>query len=82
MPVDLSIKRVPDEIVERLRRRAAMNHRSLQGELMAMLETHVADRLTLAQLAELNRAIGLRTAAEAVEMIREDRDDPRRGEPR
>jgi plasmid stability protein len=80
MPVDLSIKRVPDHLVQRLRERAAMNHRSLQGELMAMLEEHLipADRLTPAQLIEINRALGFRTPSESVEMIREDRDDPRR----
>ncbi|HEV3076551.1 MAG TPA: Arc family DNA-binding protein [Thermoanaerobaculia bacterium] len=80
MPVDLSIKRVPDHLVQRLRERAAMNHRSLQGELMAMLEEHMilADRLTPAQLIEINRALGFRTPSESVEMIREDRDDPRR----
>jgi plasmid stability protein len=84
MPVDLSIKRVPDVLVERLRKRAAMNHRSLQGELLAMLEEHVIQdgRLTLAQVIELNRASGFRTPSESVEMIREDRDDPLRGEPR
>jgi plasmid stability protein len=80
MPVDLSIKRVPDEFVQRLRKRAAMNHRSLQGELMSMLEQHVFqdEQLTPAQLIEINRALGFRTPSESVEMIREDRDDPRR----
>jgi len=84
MPLDLSIKRVPDLLVERLRKRAALNHRSLQGELMAMLEEHVTpqDRLTLEQVIEMNRAAGFRTPSESVEMIREDRDDPLRGEPR
>ena len=43
MPVNLSIKNVPDKIAERLRRRAARNHRSLQGELMAMLECATSD---------------------------------------
>jgi plasmid stability protein len=80
MPVDLSIKRVPDDVVERLRKRAAMNHRSLQGELMAMLEEHVSQDapLSLAQLHELVRASGFSTPSESVEMIRADRDDPRR----
>jgi plasmid stability protein len=31
MPVTLSIKNAPDDIVARLRERAAKNHRSLQG---------------------------------------------------
>ena len=34
---NLSIKNVPDEVVEKLRARAAANHRSLQGELMALV---------------------------------------------
>lgn len=38
MGVNLSIKGVPDELAEVLRQRAARNHRSLQGELMAILE--------------------------------------------
>lgn len=33
----LSIKNVPASVVERLRRRAALNHRSMQGELMALI---------------------------------------------
>ena len=41
MPVSLSIKSVPDALVERLRRRAAGNHRSLQRELMALIEAAV-----------------------------------------
>jgi plasmid stability protein len=35
---NLSIKDVPDSVAERLRLRAARNHRSLQGELMAIIE--------------------------------------------
>ena len=43
MPVDLSIKRVPEKMAKRLRERAARNHRSLQGELMAILHAAVGD---------------------------------------
>lgn len=43
MSVNLSIKNAPDDIVRRLRQRAERNHRSLQGELMAIIETAVAD---------------------------------------
>ena len=39
MPVNLSIKNVPDAMAAKLRQRAERNHRSLQGELMAILET-------------------------------------------
>ena len=38
---NLSIKDVPEEIAEALRRRAARNHRSLQGELMALIHQAV-----------------------------------------
>lgn len=38
----ISIKDVPDLWAEALRRRAARNHRSLQGELMAILELSLA----------------------------------------
>ncbi|MBA2676358.1 Arc family DNA-binding protein [Ramlibacter sp.] len=38
---NLSIKDVPEDWAERLRARAASNHRSLQGELMAILEQAV-----------------------------------------
>lgn len=38
MSVNLSIKGVPEEWAERLRARAERNHRSLQGELMALIE--------------------------------------------
>lgn len=39
---NLSIKDVPEAVAEKLRQRAARNHRSLQGELMALLEAAVA----------------------------------------
>lgn len=34
---DLSIKNVPEQVVEKLRQRAASHHRSLQGELMDLI---------------------------------------------
>lgn len=43
MAINLSIKGVPDEIAERLRERAARNHRSLQGELMAIVSRAAAE---------------------------------------
>jgi plasmid stability protein len=42
MPVTLTIKHVPDDLAEKLRRRAASRHRSLQGELMVILGEAVA----------------------------------------
>ena len=40
---NLSIKDVPEDWTEALRQRAARNHRSLQGELMAILEQATAE---------------------------------------
>ena len=42
MPVNLSIKQVPDALADRLRERATRNGRSLQRELMAILEQSAA----------------------------------------
>ena len=42
MPVTLTIKQVPDRVADKLRLRAAASHRSLQGELMAILEEAVS----------------------------------------
>ena len=76
MPVTLSIKNVPDDLADRLRAMAEKNHRSLQGELMAILhekfdeeQVMTPDRL-LAEVRQLN----LHTSAEAAEWIRKDRD--------
>ena len=76
MPVNLSIKNAPDEIVIRLKERAAKHHRSLQGELRAIIEEAVCQPTTLAPrevLAEV-RGLGLQTPAEAVAIIRTHRD--------
>ncbi len=76
MPVTLSIKNAPDAVVERLRERAARHHRSLQGELLAIIEEAVepGNVLTPAEfLAEIRR-LGVSTPAKSVEIIRADRD--------
>jgi len=76
MTINLSIKNAPDDIVARLKERAAKHHRSLQGELMAIIEEAVRtpERLTpMDVLAEVKR-LGLRTSAQAAAAIRADRD--------
>jgi plasmid stability protein len=75
MPVNLSIKDVPDHVAEALRERARENHRSLQGELMAMIETHVRERPFKAlALWEDVRKLGIQSPNESTQWIREDRD--------
>ena len=71
--VTLSVKNVPKDLATRLRDRAARNHRSLQGELLAIL-TEAAAVTTVADLAALVKRLGLRTPSESAAMIREDRD--------
>ena len=76
MAVNLSIKNVDEDVVERLRLRAVRNHRSLQGELLAIIEANAyaaPPRAPTDVLREVRRR-GLRTPREAVKMIRADRD--------
>jgi plasmid stability protein len=76
MPVNLSIKNAPEDIVERLRLRAERHHRSLQGELLAIIEAAVRDdRATTPReiLAEVRR-LGLQTPGEAAALVRAERD--------
>ena len=73
---NLSIKNAPDEMVKRLKRRAERHHRSLQGELMAILEDALGTSRPLTPdevLTEVQR-LRLDTPGGAAAMIREDRD--------
>ena len=76
MPVNLSVKNVPDHIAERLRQRAAKHHRSLQGELIAILEKNVTTKRSLTPLDLLSevRASALNTPEESADFIRKERD--------
>lgn len=76
--VTLSVKDVPVDLAKRLKERAERNHRSLQGELRAILE-QAGHELTFDDLARLARKLGIKgESGESARMIREDRDDPRR----
>ena len=77
MAVTLSVKNVPEKVAERLRQRAARNHRSLQGELMAILEDAARPALTLDDLARKAKALGLSTPPNSVDIIRAARDGRR-----
>ena len=76
VPLNLSIKNVPDHLGNLLRERAAGNHRSMQGELLAILEEALLPRrgLTPAEALDRVRRLGLRTPDEATDMIRADRE--------
>lgn len=75
--VTLSVKNVPIDLARRLKARAAGNHRSLQGELLAILSE--AGRTTsIGDLAALVGRLKLHTPSESASMVREDRDGRRR----
>ncbi len=77
MAVTLSVKNVPEKLAERLRQRAARNHRSLQGELMAILEDAGRPPISIDELAARVKALGLKTPADSVDIIRASRDGRR-----
>jgi plasmid stability protein len=75
MPVTLSIKTVPDELADTLRDRAKRNHRSLQGELMSILEDASRETPFRARaLLERVRSLGVKTHADGVRLVRQARD--------
>jgi plasmid stability protein len=83
--VNLSVKNVPDELAERLRRRAAANRRSLQRELLSILESAAGyggaprtvdadegarDTITIDELAKRSRKWFPRGTKSSVDYIR------------
>ena len=82
MPVSVSIRNIPDDVAELLKARAARNHRSLQGELLYILEQAVREEPAIRdplEILEEVRAWGVETPAEAADIVREARDQsPRR----
>ena len=77
MPVNLSIKNAPDDLVVRLKARAERNHRSMQGEVLAILEEAVRSprRLTPDEFLAEIRKLGFKTPSESAEIIRKMRDE-------
>ena len=76
---DVLIRDVPEDVLETLKRRAAQRHRSLQGELMTLLEGAAAETgaKSPAELAdEVRRRLASsgRTFTDSTPLIREDRE--------
>lgn len=74
MAVNISIKNVPDELAERLRQRAQRHQRSLQRELLVILEEAIGPRAGVRETLQKVRELGLATPGESVRMIRQLRD--------
>ncbi|MBM3166454.1 MAG: Arc family DNA-binding protein [Chloroflexi bacterium] len=73
--MNVSLKNVPDDIVEKLRKRAKRHHRSLQGELMVILEEAVGPaRLSVDQAEARLRELRFETRDESTSWLRELRD--------
>jgi plasmid stability protein len=77
VPVNLSIKNVPDHLAKSLWVRAVRNHRSIQEELLAILEAALAPKqgLDAQQLFAKVRRLKLTTHSQASRMIRADRNE-------
>jgi plasmid stability protein len=87
MPVSLSVKNVPEDLATALRQRAAANHRSLQRELLSILEAAVgrsqlsqtaASRverpITIEELVKVSRRLFPNGTESSVDYIRQMRD--------
>ena len=74
--LNLSVKHVPEQVVKRLRQRAARNRRSLQGELLAIVEAAADEVPTISARAVFERIRELRLPAgeSAVDIVRAARD--------
>ena len=71
MSINLSIKGVPETLAERLRARAERNHRSLQGELMQIIEHAVAEHADTAATAVIPATLraGTERGTKTIEQI-------------
>lgn len=76
MATNLSVKNVPEELVEALRARARREGRSLNKELLITLQRSVMGEqpLTVAEVRARVTAYGVRTADDATALVREERD--------
>lgn len=72
----LTIRNIPAPILALLKARAKQHHRSMQGEILAILEeaTSAPARRSLSQAYARMQATGLESTAEAAALVRADRD--------
>jgi antitoxin FitA len=71
----LTIRNIPQPVLDRLKARARQNHRSMQGEIRAILEdAAIAPRRSLSEAYARMRATGVTSAAASATLIRADRD--------
>jgi plasmid stability protein len=81
MPI-LHVRNVPEDLYERIRRRASSEKRSLSAEVIGLLEAGLAAQPSSAELDDYLRRLdefrertrGMWGSVDAVEDIREDRE--------
>ena len=76
MGAALELKNIPDELAERISRRAALHGCTPEQEVLTLLEKALLPKeiLTPVEVLAEARAAGIQTPAESVRMVREDRD--------
>jgi plasmid stability protein len=76
MAASLSIKNVPDDVLERLRARAVRNRRSLQGELLDLIERAADEVPTISarEVFDRIRKLNLPSGESSADIIRAMRD--------
>ena len=73
----LTIRNIPKAVLERLRTRAGRHRRSMQGEVLAILESAAAEvplKRGAAEILQRIRDLVVTTPDEATDMIRADRE--------
>ncbi len=76
----IKVRQLDDDVLERLKRRAARNHRSLEGEVRHILQNAAEDDMAakrasfFAMVDRLRRKTEGRSHTQAEMLIRKDRD--------
>lgn len=74
---DLTIRNLDDRVIERLKKQARANHRSLEAEVRRLLTQRVGRLARIANFRERTRQLLSRTVhtqqSDSVEALREDR---------
>lgn len=74
----LTIRAIPRPVLSRLKERAERHRRSMQGEILAILEAASLEMPVRRSISEVRahiRSLGVASPPEAAAMIRADRDE-------
>jgi plasmid stability protein len=74
----LTLKNIPEQKLAMLKRRAKEHHRSLQGEMMNLIDEALKApkaTLTMEEVYEKVKALGIKSPGDSTRIIREARDN-------